>query len=133
MKSMKKKKQIPLDLPAKRRDLERLITGFEKNIAKLATKEELNRLATKDELAQLEKIFRQEIRLTAQETKEEIGIQIQNANSRVLNVLDDFLKELDASRQERTVAAHQQIRDKKILEDHEKRIVVLEQKTAIVV
>jgi len=86
----------------------------------------LLRLVTKEDLAQLEKILRTEIRLTAEETKAEIKEEISQSSSKVLSVLDEFLKELEASQDERTLSAHQQEQTTEKLENHELRITALE-------
>lgn len=124
------------ELPATKKDLVREVSKLAsrnelaREIKKLATKEELTeavkKLATKEELAQLEKILRTEIRLTAEETREGIKEEVSQSSSKVLNVLDEFLKELEASRDERAISADQQVKTFNKLENHELRIAALE-------
>ena len=127
-------KKLNLDSPATKGDLEKLVTKkeFRRELGKLVTKKEFSRalakLATKEELNQLEQVLRSEIRLTAKETKEEIKEEISQSQSQILDTLDKFLKELEVSRQERTIAAHQLSRTNEKLENHERRIAVLEEK-----
>lgn len=105
------------NLPATKADLD-------KAVAKLATKEELAKLATR--LDQTEEILRTEIRLTAEETKEEIREEIKQSSSKILNVLDSFLGEIKTSQEERIISSHQ-------LSNHEDRITTLEKTAGLAV
>ncbi|MBU1127394.1 DUF1664 domain-containing protein [Patescibacteria group bacterium] len=126
------KKQTHLDLPVTKRDLKELATKKElkEAVSKLATKEEL--LATKEELKQEIGRLDQKIGFVAEEVKDELKNEFKETlratESRVLEAIDDFAKETQASREERIIVSHQAIRDRKVLESHGKRIKTLEQK-----
>jgi hypothetical protein len=136
-------KKINLDSPATKKDLEKLVSRKEfrraiarlatkEELKKLATKEELKKLATKEELKRLEERLRLEIRfssgITEEKIKEEFNQKLTQTESRILEAIDDFAKEIEASREERTIVAYQTERDRKMLEDHDRRIKTLEQK-----
>ena len=115
---------------ATKKELKKLATKEE--LKKLATKEELKKLATKEELKRLEERLRLEIRfssgITEEKIKEEFNKKLTETESRILEAIDDFAKEIEASREERTIVAYQTERDRKMLEDHDRRIKSLEQK-----
>jgi len=115
---------------ATKEELKKLATKEE--LKKLATKEELKKLATKEELKRLEERLRLEIRfssgITEEKIKEEFNKKLTETESRILEAIDDFAKEIEASREERTIVAYQTERDRKMLEDHDRRIKSLEQK-----
>lgn len=117
------KKDLKKLAKATKKDLKKLskeITGVDKRLTK-----EANRLDTK--IDSVEKTLCVEIRLSAEETKKEIKEEIKQSESRVVNVLDTYLGELETSREERAIAAHQVLQDRKRIEDNEHRITVLEQ------
>jgi len=112
------------NLPATKGDLNKLEKKLGSKVSQLGSK--VSQLDGK--IDGVEKTLRAEIKITAQETKEEIKEEMKQSESRVLDVLDKFLKEVDISRQERTVDTEQKICDRGKLENHEKRIMTLEQR-----
>jgi len=90
-------------------------------------KNEMRKFVTKDffknEIKRFEKIFRQsiglDIDLKIRESEERVEEKAQKRQSQLLNKLDDFLKEVRDSREERVTAGKQ-------LSDHEQRLEKLE-------
>ena len=66
-------------------------------------------------------ILREEIRITAKETKQEIKEEITRQNQKMFNTMDSFLQEILKSREEQVLIPHQ-------ISDHELRISNLEAK-----
>lgn len=112
------------------------------NLDSPATKGDLQRFATKKELKSglgklsqriddVERRLQVEIKINGQEVKEEIkeefGQQLAKTESRVLEAINDFAKEAETGREERLIGSHQQAEDRRQLEDHERRIITLEE------
>jgi len=89
-------------------------------------------LVTKEELKKIKEKLRVEIRfsrsITEEEIKEEFNKKLTETESRILEAIDDFVKEIETIREERTIVAYQAERDRKTLEDHGRRMKTLEQK-----
>lgn len=119
---------ITVGFLATKDEIEKLATKEE--IKKLATKKELrqavSQLATKAELRQLEARLRTEIRITANELEERLDEKSRLYRDQILTVMNDFLEEIKASREERTVIGEQVSRNTRKLGRHEKRISALE-------
>lgn len=126
-------KKQTTDSLATKKDLEKLATKKDlKKLSKEITRvdkrltKEANRLDTK--IDSVEKTLRVEIRLSAEETKKGIKEEIKQSESRVINVLDAYLGELETSREERAISAKQDAEDRKKIENHERWITTIEQK-----
>ena len=96
------------DLPATKKDLEKVGNKLGKRINQLDGK-----------IDATEKVLREEIKLTANETKEEMKRETSKWASKILNTFDKFIKEIVDSRQEREIVSKQ-------LANHEERIESLE-------
>ena len=129
-------KNANLDLPVTKRDLQELATKkeFRRVVGRLDKKigqldKKIGQLDKK--IDGVEKGLRAEMRVVVEQAKEEIREDISQSTSKVLNTLDGFLKEIAASREERVIVGHRVLQHSERIEDHEKRIGVLEQKTAV--
>lgn len=73
-----------------------------------------------------ERVLRAEIATSVSETKEELKEYVSQATDKILTRIDPVLKEVLASREERTIVAHQvsELRDQ--ADNHEERIEKLE-------
>lgn len=71
-----------------------------------------------------EKILREDIRLTAEETIEKMDEKSRLYRDQILTKFDQFLGEIVTAREERVLVSHH-------LDDHEERLVKLESRTMI--
>ena len=105
---MKKTKSLPAskqDLKNTEKKLDKKIDSVEKKLDK--------------KIDSVEKILREEIKLTAEETKRELKEEMMKNTSKILNIMDKFLPEIKASREERKAVNYR-------LSNHRDRIEKLE-------
>lgn len=72
------------------------------------------------------KAFHNEMSFMAESIIDRVEKRIAESTSRVLSVIDPFLKELETSRQERTISSEQITKVQDTIDHHEKRITKLE-------
>lgn len=99
--------------------LDKKVTGLDQCITNLNQKVNKKITALDQKIEQRERSLLAEIRITANETKEDMRQEFRTRIDKLYNHMDAFIKEIRDSRDERAVIGHR-------LEDYENRISKLE-------
>ena len=126
-----KKAKNNLDLPATKRELggvEEKLGGVEK---KLGAKIDRVEGKLRAEMGRMETGLRAEMEVVAEKWANKTDEKARQYRDQILSVIDPIAKEISDTREERAVTAYQREQDREVIDDHEERIGVLEQKVTV--